>query len=346
MLSSVSFVLHCMHVPLALATDALAGDLQVRFDVAGANGGAAAQQTSDEAFAKLVRETAPYTGLRSRVSQPKQGQLSLLDVGSPTVSFHDTGNGDVADVPASLLRQLFPKPHMAGNHWDSDSDPVIDDMESDADEHFATSILPMIHELPKLRTAVDDTPTFCAKDVQKICPPNVRSPIHCLGQHQHQVSDVCLREVEKAVPFRCSTFIDKYCDLLDGGILECLNDHIRDVDQRCKDSVLVTRRVIAKSKTHKASVVDPVTGKSSDGQSSAGFLTKLKRKGKNVLRWLQNIAMHLRIVNLIVALVIVVAVLIVLPKLGDKKFASETLPLIKSSQLPVREFRYAGPSAC
>jgi len=56
------------------------------------------------------------------------------------------------------------------------------------------------------------------------------------------------------VPFLCSRAIDKFCDVLQVGILDCLSGHLGDLEAPCKDSVVATKHVIAKVNIQKAMV--------------------------------------------------------------------------------------------
>merc|ERR1719161_4742 len=105
----------------------------------------------------------------------------------------------------------------------------------------------------------DDMPSSCSKDLKAHCK-GARSQLHCLGKNADTISAGCRADVGKSVPFLCSNGIDRWCDVLLGGILSCLSDHMSDLEGPCKDAVTATRHVITKVNTQKASVVDPSTG--------------------------------------------------------------------------------------
>merc|ERR1719195_1376331 len=122
---------------------------------------------------------------------------------------------------------------------------MLQAMNSDIQE----TLLPLAHDANKAKTS----PRSCDKDVQKHCGKE-RSPLHCLGQHQDDISDSCRKDISQAVPFLCSRAIDKFCDVLQVGVLDCLSGHLGGLEAPCKDSVIATRHVIAKVNTQKATV--------------------------------------------------------------------------------------------
>jgi len=63
------------------------------------------------------------------------------------------------------------------------------------------------------------------------------------------------------VPFVCSEAIDRYCDIMSGGILPCLYGKINDLDSSCRDSVLVTHLIITKANGQVAAAANSPPGR-------------------------------------------------------------------------------------
>jgi len=167
-----------------------------------------------------------------------------------------------SSMPIGLFRDLFPGPlvmdqgHSARRATPfADPDPLVMDMLQAMNSNIQDTLLPLIHDANKARTAA---PPSCDKDVQKHCGKE-RSQVHCLGQHQDDISDSCRKDIGQSVPFRCSHAIDKFCDVLQVGVLDCLSGHLEDLEAPCKDSVVATRHVIAKVNTQKATVKEGET---------------------------------------------------------------------------------------
>lgn len=165
-----------------------------------------------------------------------------------------------SSMPVDVFHGLFPGPFMIEDEDSnsasfSDPDPLIMEM---LQEFHDDSLLPVLNKVPRASRA----PKSCQQDVLKHCGKQ-RSQVHCLGHHQADISDQCRADVGKSVPYLCSTAIDRFCDVLQRGILQCLGDHFKDLDTACADAVNATRRVIARANTQKTSVklTDPTTGK-------------------------------------------------------------------------------------
>merc|ERR1719362_1627060 len=88
-------------------------------------------------------------------------------------------------------------------------------------------------------------PVSCRADLQRHCGA-ARSQVHCLGQHEGDISEACRNDVGKSVPFLCSQSIDRYCDIMQSGILACLSSHLGSLSDTCRDAVTATQRVISK----------------------------------------------------------------------------------------------------
>lgn len=132
-------------------------------------------------------------------------------------------------------------------------DALIADMLQDLDRSFAQQMMPAI------KNAAGQEFGACTEDVKKSCA-GAKSHLHCLGMNHETISEACRTEVGKSVPFTCSTSIDRFCDVLQKGILSCLYDHMQDLDGACRDAVLATQHVINNAKSQQASPAQPPLG--------------------------------------------------------------------------------------
>jgi hypothetical protein len=186
-------------------------------------------------------------------------------------------------ISASTLRSLFPGPGLMVQEDMSPSalpfgspDIAVMDMLQQMDETFSRDLLPLAHRA----ASAGRTPDSCGPELREYCR-RAPSQLHCLGQNSDRISDKCREDVGKSVPFICSSAIDKFCNLLDKGILDCLGGHVEDLDDSCRDSVLATRHVVARANTQRATVTDLVSGtrkvnipgkkQSSEARVGAGF---------------------------------------------------------------------------
>ncbi|CAE7466911.1 SAMC2 [Symbiodinium natans] len=126
------------------------------------------------------------------------------------------------------------------------------DMLSSMDNMVQEVVAPVIHKMQPASMA----PLSCQQEVASLCP-KARSQVHCLGQNSGAISDNCRRDVGKSVPFLCSGAIDKYCDILKAGILDCLHQHMGDVAGDCKDAILATSKAITALNTVNAATPVP-----------------------------------------------------------------------------------------
>lgn len=191
----------------------------------------------------------------------------VMEMGGPS------GPGDAqvmemhgrSKLPGALIRDLFPGAMLApGGPVVVDGaegrgafgpDPLMMDVMQDLDRSFTEEMLPAIRKA----AAGERDPGACQEDVKKNCA-GAKSHLHCLGVHHEKISDACRKEVGQSVPFRCSAAIDRFCDVLETGILSCLYNHMQDLDGQCRDAVLTTKHVINKVNTQRASLVDTTTG--------------------------------------------------------------------------------------
>lgn len=149
-----------------------------------------------------------------------------------------------------MMRGLFPGPlHIEFQDGGSppgpampfqEPDPLVMDMLSNLDA-VMQNVIPEIHRVHSASSA----PASCHQDLSKHCS-TARSQIHCLGQHSEDVSETCKKDVSHSVPFVCSGAIDKFCDVLQIGILDCLQSHTGELKGDCLDCVLATSKAINK----------------------------------------------------------------------------------------------------
>lgn len=134
-------------------------------------------------------------------------------------------------------------------------DAIMEDMMREMDQAFREQVLPVARRA----AGEDGLPDSCSREIKTYCK-GAPSQLHCLGKHAGDISEGCRKDVGKSVPFLCSDAIDRYCDVLTGGILSCLSGQLPSLEGPCKDAVVTTRHIIKKSNTQKASVTDPKSG--------------------------------------------------------------------------------------
>mmetsp|Transcript_65361 Transcript_65361/g.120454 ORF Transcript_65361/g.120454 Transcript_65361/m.120454 type:complete len:413 (+) Transcript_65361:91-1329(+) len=227
-----------------------------------------------------IEEASPTSNYRSNMRGPAKHarEAELDDVLSnvlstvlmpPTVDFdprsqsqmRSPSTSDSGAVPGALLMDLFPGPLGPMVVQESHAqpflapDPFIMDMVKALDSAFANDIMSPVHKA----VSQERTPNSCEDDIRTKCQ-GVKSHLHCLGYNHEIISEDCRKDVGHSVPFLCSQDIDRWCNLLETGILSCLQGHMDGLDGKCRDAVLTTQHVINKANTHKASLVDPATG--------------------------------------------------------------------------------------
>lgn len=181
---------------------------------------------------------APMGGQMQISQGPGGGVMEVVSFDSPMMP------------EPEMLRGLFPGPlHMqidgpGGARAPAmpfhDPDPLVLDMLSNVDAMMQNAI-PEIHRVESASSA----PASCNGDLAKHCS-TARSQIHCLGQHREDISESCQKDVGRSVPFTCSKAIDKFCDIMQVGILDCLQSHTADLQGDCLDGVLATSKAITK----------------------------------------------------------------------------------------------------
>merc|ERR1719389_1543595 len=103
-------------------------------------------------------------------------------------------------------------------------------------DEFQQQLLPMAQQA----AADNNLPNSCSRELKAYCK-GAKSRLHCLGKHSQDISDTCRADVGKSVPFLCSESIDRFCDVLVGGILTCLAKHVKDLPGSCRDAVTTTK---------------------------------------------------------------------------------------------------------
>lgn len=219
------------------------------------------QMIPDDVDGPILIESGPVIegGPLPMVNGPLGGPMGNVFGGPPGP------RGSPSKIPGGLIRDLFPGAMLMEAPLEhpqpfQDPDPVIMDMMRSIDRGFKDDVLPTAIAA----ASSDRLPNSCNNDIQKLCS-GAKSHLHCLGQHADSVSDKCRADVGKSVPFKCSKAIDKYCDVLQTGILYCLDQHLGaghlgELDPDCQDAVATTKHVINIVNSQKAAVRDPVTG--------------------------------------------------------------------------------------
>lgn len=258
-------------------------------------------QAADQAQPVIFQTgpSKPQSG--SREQELDQKLQSLVSGGAQPGFAIEIINEDAQPGPiqAEAVRELFPGPvqfefgaDRGGAQSFQEPDPMVMDMLSSMDNVVQEVVAPVIHQMQPASMA----PLSCQQEVSSLCP-KARSQIHCLGQNSGVISDSCRRDVGKSVPFRCSSAIDKYCDILKAGILDCLHKHMDDVGADCKDAVLATSKAITALNTVKA-VATPapqaLLAKHPDGRASDrektldSKLASLTTKGPSVVSMIKE----------------------------------------------------------
>eukprot|EP00928_Gymnodinium_smaydae_P030014 TRINITY_DN22432_c0_g3_i2.p1 TRINITY_DN22432_c0_g3~~TRINITY_DN22432_c0_g3_i2.p1 ORF type:complete len:405 (+),score=46.16 TRINITY_DN22432_c0_g3_i2:76-1290(+) len=163
-------------------------------------------------------------------------------------------------VSPNMIRELFPGPFVVNEQLEhplpfDTPDRFMQSMVDAMDKSFREEMLPEVHRA----ASVGRAPKSCQVDVRYNCL-DMSSWLKCLGKHPDALSEACKKDVGKSVPFLCSKAIDRYCDVLEGGIIPCLEGHMTDLDDACRDAVFATRSLIDKLNTHKASLLDAANG--------------------------------------------------------------------------------------
>lgn len=177
--------------------------------------------------------------------------------GPPTMVISGGGpsGGFPPGLPPDLLRQLFPGPLSEGpgaseGHAFDSPDPLILDLlggddGGEGDLGIQSALVPMIRHAHAEGSQTD--PGSCRQDIAEKCRGQ-RSHIQCLGKNSASISEACRRDVGKSVPFLCSAAIDRFCDVMQQGVRECLGERLQELSGECRDAVLATKHVIGRAK--------------------------------------------------------------------------------------------------
>eukprot|EP00930_Biecheleria_cincta_P027871 TRINITY_DN19493_c0_g1_i1.p1 TRINITY_DN19493_c0_g1~~TRINITY_DN19493_c0_g1_i1.p1 ORF type:complete len:421 (-),score=74.61 TRINITY_DN19493_c0_g1_i1:139-1401(-) len=198
---------------------------------------------------QISQGPGPGGGVMEVMSAPIGGQVQVSQGTGPGGNIMEVVSFDRPLMPEpQMLRGLFPGPLLmqidgpGGARVPAmpfhDPDPLVLDMLSSVDALMQNAI-PEIHRVESASSA----PASCNRDLAKHCS-KARSQIHCLGQHSEDVSESCQKDVGHSVPFTCSKAIDKFCDIMQVGILDCLRSHTAELQGDCLDCVLATRKAI------------------------------------------------------------------------------------------------------
>eukprot|EP00931_Biecheleriopsis_adriatica_P010729 TRINITY_DN11179_c0_g1_i1.p1 TRINITY_DN11179_c0_g1~~TRINITY_DN11179_c0_g1_i1.p1 ORF type:complete len:398 (-),score=105.62 TRINITY_DN11179_c0_g1_i1:53-1246(-) len=206
----------------------------------------------------VPREQAFFAPLPAAGSAPRI-QADSPVISSPTLFFENVHPG-VKQAPSQggeveAMRKLFPGPVMfeidSGSNgampFDS-PDPMVMDMLGHVNDMMQDIMFPALHR----QQGSSQAPASCHQDLQTHCA-TARSQVHCLGQHSADVSENCRKDVGSSVPYLCSHAIDKHCDILQVGLLDCLHGHLAELPAECADAVMATSKAITKLNTDKAS---------------------------------------------------------------------------------------------
>lgn len=230
------------------------------FDEASANGISA----NGNSGKTLAGRPLHHKDIESFFDETMRGQFGLMDPSSDPdniIMMSEQVPIAPASIPASTLRNLFPGPGFVIE--DDDTPPMpfgtpdmaVMDMLQQMDTSFAQNLLPIAHRA----AGTGHTANSCGPEIREYCR-RAPSQLHCLGQNNLKISDKCREDIGKSVPFACSSEIDKWCNLLEKGILDCLGGHLQELQDDCRDAVVATHHVISRAKSQRASVIDPVTG--------------------------------------------------------------------------------------
>lgn len=170
--------------------------------------------------------------------------------------------GGPDEIPVEALRELFPPGQMIieeddgpgpppGDRPPPGADAIIGDLMREMDQAMVEQVMPMAEQ-----AAENNLPTSCSKEIKAHCR-DAKSQLHCLGKYSADISDGCRADIGKSVPFLCSDAIDKYCDVLMGGILSCLDNQQSNLQGPCKDAVVATKKIIQKVNSKKPSQPAP-----------------------------------------------------------------------------------------
>mmetsp|Transcript_20181 Transcript_20181/g.44523 ORF Transcript_20181/g.44523 Transcript_20181/m.44523 type:complete len:459 (+) Transcript_20181:3-1379(+) len=205
----------------------------------------------DRAIGAMLGNIAAVAGNGGRA--PPSGQVAPRAPGRAAPEAPANMGSGRSSMSIQDIQSLFPGPLIVEEGGGS-PDPVVQDIIQSMRGSFRQDMIPAIHQAGGGRS-----PPSCSADLQKHCA-TATSPLHCLGRHTNDISDACRQDVGKSVPFVCSQSIDRFCDILQQGILACLSGHMQDLEPLCQDSVKATQKVVAKVNTQKASLVNKKTG--------------------------------------------------------------------------------------
>lgn len=110
----------------------------------------------------------------------------------------------------------------------------------------------LVEMMQRMGLQVDGAPKVhdaCAPDVKKWCVGEnaIKEPsvLHCLSTHSSEISTGCFQKIKSTLPHVCHNEIQDLCgELLDEGVLACLERQLPKVKGRCLDAYVTARHHI------------------------------------------------------------------------------------------------------
>jgi len=115
-------------------------------------------------------------------------------------------------------------------------------------------------------TAPPKKPDACDADTKKWCS-NLQKPkqtvLHCLSDHHNDLSQPCYARIKNTLPHVCNAEIDQFCgELVDLGIMACLEKSIAKLKGKCLDAYAATRHTVdAVKSSSQVEFYNKLTGK-------------------------------------------------------------------------------------
>jgi hypothetical protein len=177
------------------------------------------------------------------------------DGGGKTMGMNDFGNSlpllDLMNQPMSKVAPRDSGPVLmfggpggpgGGMIMGGGSDPMVDPflMEMLARMGLGVGGMPKIHD-----QCEPDVKKWCIGDEMKKQP----SVLHCLSTHASEISSECFNKIKKTLPHVCHEEIEELCgELIEDGILGCLEKQLSKLKGRCLDAYVTTRHHIDAAK--------------------------------------------------------------------------------------------------
>jgi len=122
--------------------------------------------------------------------------------------------------------------------------PAIDALEKDL-EHELEDLL----DGTQLSFDPQAVPPSCKSDVQRLCVNSQDATervmwLNCLMNHRAELSDICLEDYVRTLPFVCKADEARFCEAQSGQRLRCLFGVTSDLSGRCLLSVKIAKIVL------------------------------------------------------------------------------------------------------